>query len=67
MRSHGMIQATIGSSCNSGMMAMVKAWQCYQSSPDPVTSDTMLDIATYNEFDCKVLWEIMTYLRINHV
>lgn len=66
MRKHGMIQAKIGSSCDSGMTAMVKAWQCYQSSPNPATSDTMIDIAKYNEFDCKVLWEILTYLRANH-
>jgi hypothetical protein len=26
----------------------------------------MLDIAKYNEFDCKVLWEIINYLRKNH-
>ena len=67
MRKHGMIQASIGSSCNSGMMAMVKAWQCYQSSANPAVSDIMLDISRYNEFDCKVLWEILTYLRTNHV
>jgi len=66
MRKHGMIRASIGSSCNSGMMAMVKAWKCYQTSSQPATSDIMLDIATYNEFDCKVLWEILTYLRLHH-
>ena len=67
MRKHGMIQATIGSNCDSGMTAMIKAWQCYQSSSNPAASDIMLDIARYNEFDCKVLWEILTYLRSNHI
>ena len=66
MRKHKMIKASIGSSCNSGMMAMVKAWECYTASVAPATSDTMLDIARYNEFDCKVLWEILSYLRENH-
>ena len=27
---------------------------------------TMIDIAKYNQFDCKVLWEILCYLRKNH-
>ena len=67
MRSHGMIQASIGSSCDSGMTAMVKAWECYNTSADPCNSEIMLDIARYNEFDCKVLWEIINYLRSNHV
>jgi hypothetical protein len=66
MRSHGMIQASIGSNCNSGMIAMIKAWECYKTSSSPSTCDTMLDIAKYNEFDCKVLWEIISYLRANH-
>jgi hypothetical protein len=66
MRNHKMIQANIGSNCNSGMSAMIKAWQCYQTSNDPCKSDIMLDIAQYNTFDCKVLWEIISYLRVNH-
>lgn len=66
MRSHGMINASIGSSCDSGMTAMVKAWECYNTCEDPCNSEIMLDIARYNEFDCKVLWEIITYLRDNH-
>ncbi len=67
MRNHGMISATIGSNCNSGMKAMVKAWKCYQVSDNPASSDIMVDIAQYNEFDCKVLWEILIYLREKYV
>ena len=67
MRDHGMITTSIDSSCNSGMMAMVNAWKCYQTSNDPVNTETMRDIAKYNEFDVKVLWDIMGYLRRNHV
>ena len=66
MRKHKMITTTIESSCNSGMMAMVKAWECYRTTSAPASSGTMLDIARYNEFDCKVLWDILSYLRENH-
>ena len=66
MQKHKMITATIDSSCNSGMVAMVKAWECYRTASAPASSGTMLDIARYNEFDCKVLWEILSYLRDNH-
>ena len=66
MKAHGMIKTCIESSCDSGMSAMINAIKCYQDSVTPVTSDMMVDIIKYNEFDCKVLWEILTYLRKNH-
>ena len=66
MYGHNMISTTINSSCTSGMSAMVRAWECYQSSDDPKTSDIMKDITSYNEFDCKVLWDILKYIRTNH-
>jgi hypothetical protein len=45
---------------------MIFAWKTYSESENPENSDVMKDIITYNEFDCKVLWEILTFLRINH-
>ena len=48
------------------MTAMVNAWKCYRDCANPAKSDIMKDIAKYNEFDCKVLWEIIEYLRKNH-
>ena len=66
MKTHGMISTCIESSCDSGMSAMINAMKCYQESSTPVTSDMMVDIIKYNEFDCKVLWEILSYLRKNH-
>lgn len=66
MRKHKMISAHIESNCDNGMTAMVSAWKCYKNSEDPENSDTMKDIAKYNEFDVRVLWEIITYLRENH-
>ena len=66
MKSHGMIKTSLESYCNSGMSAMINADRCYKICDNPVNSDTMMDIVKYNEFDCKVLWEILTYLRKNH-
>jgi hypothetical protein len=66
MRNYQMISACIESECNSGMTAMVNAWKCYKNSKDPVNSDTMKDIELYNEFDVKVLYQIIEYLRENH-
>ena len=66
MREHGMITTKIESECKSGMMAMLKAWNCYNNCENPVESSIMQDIITYNEFDCKVLNDIMVYIRANH-
>ena len=66
MRNHGMITSSLDSECKSGMMAAVRAWEAYQTSYGS-NSRVMLDIAKYNEFDCKVLWEMLRYLRNNLV
>jgi len=59
MQSHGMISATIESNCMSGLEASVYAWESYKTG----NKDIMRDIEKYNEFDVKVLYEILTYLR----
>lgn len=61
MRSHGMISAKIDSDCKSGMDAMVSACKFY--SNNSANLDLIRDIAKYNEFDCKVLYEILSFLR----
>jgi len=66
MRKHKLITTKIESSCNSGMAAMINAWNCYKDENEPATCSTMKDIAKYNEFDVKVLWEIISYIRKNH-
>ena len=62
MRQHGMIRSSLDTECKSGMMAAVRAWESYQS-PDAVNSEVMKDIGKYNEFDCKVLYEMLLFLR----
>lgn len=67
MRKHDMISVRIESDCDNGMACMVNAWKVYNSSEHPEHSDIMKDITKYNEFDCKVLWEMIDYLRENHI
>lgn len=67
MKNHGMITEHIDSTCDSGMAAQVNAWDSYSNSKNPRDCTIMQDIAKYNEFDCKVLWDILSYLRKNHV
>ncbi len=54
--------------CSNGLTAMVLAWKTYQKSKltDIHESPVIQDIIKYNEMDCKVLWEIIKYLRENH-
>jgi len=66
MKKHNMINVNIESNCQNGMSAMINAWKTYNTVENPEKSDVMKDIAKYNEFDCKVLFEIITYLRKNH-
>lgn len=67
MQKHGMISSIIDSSCDSGLSAMVNAWKAYKNYDNPETSEIMKDISKYNEYDVRVLWEILTYLRNNHL
>jgi hypothetical protein len=67
MNKHGLINTKIESTCNNGMDACVNAWTIYQNNLNPVNSDIMKDIQVYNKFDCKVLYDILSYLRKNHV
>ncbi len=67
MKKHNMIDVCLESKCATGLTAMINAWKCYNSSRDISKDDVFKDIIKYNEFDCKVLWDILHYLRENHV
>lgn len=66
MQKHKMINTQLETVCTSGISAMVKASNCYTNNSDPINSEVMQDICKYNEFDCKVLWEIISYLKDNN-
>ena len=66
MKHHGMINTYLESETKNGMMAMVKAWNCYNLK-DPINSPIMKDIIKYNEFDCRVIYDIVKYIRNNHL
>ena len=66
MRRNGMIDTQLTSGVQDGLTAMLVAKECYASHPDPVTSGVMKDIAAYNQFDCKALYDIAAYLRTHH-
>lgn len=66
MQKHNMITTQLETECTSGISAMIKASSCYKNNSDPSNSEVMQDIRRYNEFDCKVLWEIISYLKDNN-
>ena len=66
MRKHNFITTKLESDCDSGMLAAVRSWEAYQTEKNPQSCAIIQDIAKYNCFDVKVLWEILTYLRKNH-
>ena len=63
MKSYHMIDTELESECNNGMVAMIKAWKCYNNIKNPIKSPIMKDIEKYNEFDCKAIYDITNYLR----
>jgi hypothetical protein len=73
MKEHEFIQTTwdASSSCYDGTSAMLEAHKaCVEAKRRgvPMASfASMREIAKYNEVDCKVMCEILTYLRKNHV
>jgi len=67
MKKHGLIKTELESDCVSGLSAMISAYRCYQTEPNPEKCKIMKDIEKYNKFDVSVLKEILTYLRKNHI
>jgi hypothetical protein len=58
----------LSSSCESGLDALYNSIKLYESNrPIRKTNSNLKDIIDYNEIDCKVLYEIITYLRNNHI
>jgi len=48
-----------------GLDAMFLAWKEYNNNDDINNNDNINKIIKYNEIDCKVIWEIVNYIRNN--
>ena len=70
MYSHGLVETDWEAGPTDGMGAMVGAWSCAQEAAQRrctlSETDLMRDIARYNEVDCRVMMEIVSYLRREH-
>lgn len=66
MADNGLINTRLETECDSGLSAMVNAWKYYNGTGGDKNSRIITDISKYNEFDCKVLRDILVYLRSNH-
>ena len=70
---HGLIRHYYqhDSVCSNGLNAMIAAWNCHlEAKTRGVSMQTlplMKSVTKYNEMDCKLVWEIVDYLRSNHV
>ncbi len=67
MHSHGLIETQWGDSVTDGLNAMVAAWRCAEQAAERGCTlpaiPLMDDIRAYNEVDCKVMMEIVRFLR----
>ncbi|MDP7082732.1 MAG: hypothetical protein QF372_05285, partial [Candidatus Poseidoniia archaeon] len=68
---HGLIETSWDDGPVDGLGAMVGAWYCNRQVAGTGQSmrdmDYMQEIEAYNEVDCKVMWELVNYLRENHI
>ncbi len=71
MHKYNMIDSTWTSNCSNGATAMIAAYKAQKDAKERNVSmkDTsyMKDIEKYNEIDCKTIYEIVNYLRMNHI
>ena len=70
LHSHGLIETDWAESPIDGLGAMVGAWRCDGEAREqgvPMSQlPLMNEVVRYNEVDCKVMMEIVRYLRTNH-
>ena len=70
MRANGLIETGWDDNQVDGLDAMVGAWRCDAKAREkgvPMSEvDPMNEIIRYNEVDCRVIMEIVGYLRTNH-
>lgn len=70
LHSEGLIETLWGDGPSDGLGAMVAAWWCDAEAKNQNVQmssiDLMREVIEYNEVDCKVMMEIIGYLRANH-
>ena len=69
MKKHKLIKTSWDSSnpCSNGLNAMLLAHKVYKDENIVDENNVIMNnIIHYNEIDCKVLWEMIRYLRMNH-
>ena len=70
LHGHGLIETSWDDSPVDGLGAMVGAWHCDREAEGKgmrlVDTELMQEIQRYNEVDCRVMQEILEYLRENH-
>ena len=66
MKEHDMIESNwLDNGIGDGLTAMIEAVKYYKSKKRD--NILMMHVTNYNEADCKIVWEIVHYLRSNHV
>ena len=63
MYRHNLINTRLTEECDCGLSAMLMAVEYYKSK----NASVLGKIVRYNEFDCKVMYDMIDYLRLNHV
>ena len=70
MHTLGLIETAWEAGPTDGLGAMAGAWSCAAEAGERgrtlAETELMQEIARYNEVDCKVIMEIVAYLRANH-
>jgi hypothetical protein len=70
MNKHKLIRTSwdISNPCSNGLNAMLLAHKAYKASKVELDDSNVImnNIIHYNQVDCKVLWEIINYLRLHH-
>ena len=70
MHSNGLISTSWGDTKVDGLGAMTGAWWCDEEAAENgcglMDIGLMREVAAYNEVDCKVMHEILAYLRATH-
>lgn len=71
LKKHGLTETDWTDGPGDGLGAMVGAWYCdkivKESQKDMISIDYMQAIEKYNKVDCQVMWELINYLRKNHI